>query len=144
VVLCIAIGNTLRRDDGVGVRVLHLLGDHLPIRRRAVMQLTPELAQEVAGAHAVLFVDACVAAKAVRVKRLESLPSNGTPLAHAMTAAEVVALAARLYGFQGEAYLCEVPAVDFGPGEQLSHVAEAAARAAAFSLQDLIQCMNPR
>ena len=42
--LVIAIGNTLRRDDGVAHHVSDLLNVHPDVETRAVLQLTPEMA----------------------------------------------------------------------------------------------------
>jgi hypothetical protein len=42
--LAIASGNTLRRDDGVAHYVLDLLDG---VDKRAVLQLSPEMAQEI-------------------------------------------------------------------------------------------------
>jgi hypothetical protein len=42
-----------------------------------------------------------------------------------MTPAEVVGLAVHLFGFDGEAFLCHVPGIDFDPHEGLSAEAEA-------------------
>jgi hypothetical protein len=41
-----------------------------------------------------------------------------------------VGLARRLYGFQGDAFLCRIPGEDFGEGEGLSALAEANVRKA--------------
>jgi len=47
-----------------------------------------------------------------------------------MTPAEIVCLATRLFGFDGAAFVCHVPGIDFDPGEGLSAEAEANARRA--------------
>jgi hydrogenase maturation protease len=59
--LVIGYGNTLRRDDGVGVRVAELLAVDPRMEGAdilAVHQLTPELAIDVGEATLVVFVDA--------------------------------------------------------------------------------------
>ena len=58
--LAIGIGNTLRRDDGIGPWLAERIEEwRLPgIRTKTVHQLTPEIAAEIAEANAVLFLDA--------------------------------------------------------------------------------------
>ena len=126
----LAIGNTLRGDDGVASRVADLLGERSGVEVRRAHQLTPELAEEIAHASAVVFVDADPGAVEARLERL--IPSQRrSPLTHSVTPGELVIMAERLYGFQGVAYLCRVPAERFTEGDSLSEVAEAGARAAA-------------
>lgn len=128
-VLVLAIGNTLRGDDGAAHHVADLLGPHDGVRVRLVHQLTPELAPEIAGARTVIFVDADAAAGETRVDRVMAALRR-SPVHHTMTPGELVMLAEQLYGFRGVAYLCRVPAKDFTPRETLSDVAEAGVRAA--------------
>lgn len=125
----LAIGNTLRGDDGVAAHVADLLGTRSELEVRRVHQLTPELAEEVAHAAAVVFVDADPGVAEARLERLVPAP-NCSPFTHKVTAGELVMLAEKLYGFQGAAYLCHVPAAKFTAGDSLSEVAEAGAGAA--------------
>jgi hydrogenase maturation protease len=126
----LAIGNTLRGDDGVADHVADLLGARADLDVRRVHQLTPELAEEMARATAVVFVDADPGVAEARLERLVPVPQR-SPLTHSVTPGELVMLAEQLYGFQGVAYLCHVPAENFTAGDSLSEVAEAGARAAA-------------
>ncbi|MBZ5590992.1 MAG: hydrogenase maturation protease [Acidobacteriia bacterium] len=135
--LVVAVGNTLRGDDGVAHRVADLLGARPEVDVRRVHQLTPELAEEMAHATTVVFVDADVEASAVRLERLTP-NAQRAPITHTMTPNELVMLAERLYGFQGAAYLCRVPAEDFAAGGALTPVAEAGARAAARKVAELL------
>src|SRR6516162_5819563 len=59
-VLVIGFGNTLRGDDGVGPHVAGIVASwELPgLRSMVATQLTPELAEPVAAAERVVFVDA--------------------------------------------------------------------------------------
>jgi hydrogenase maturation protease len=125
----LAIGNMLRGDDGVADHVADLLGARSGVDVRRVHQLTPELADEIAHATAVVFVDADPGATEARIERLVPAPQR-SPFTHTVTAGELVILAEQLYGFQGVAYLCHVPAEKFTEGDSLSEVAEAGARAA--------------
>jgi hydrogenase maturation protease len=112
--LVIAIGNALRGDDGVA----HHVQVPASAERRIVHQLTPELAAEIAEYETVVFVDADVRAADARI---EPVGQAAAPtFSHVAQPAEVVALARALFGFQGSAYLCRIPARDFSPGEGLS------------------------
>jgi hydrogenase maturation protease len=118
--LCIALGNPLRGDDGVAHHVLDLLEPASCAALLRVQQLVPELGEAMAQARNVIFVDADVSPGPARIERISPRAPRGSPLAHAMTPAELVCLAARLFGFQGEAFVCHVPGIDFGLGQGLS------------------------
>ena len=113
----IAIGNVLRRDDGAAHRALELLGG-----TRAVMQLTPEIASEIAMCDRVMFLDASIDPGESRIERVS--PHATGSFTHDLTPGAVVYLAEHLYGFRGEAFLCRIPGVDFGMGEGLSPEAQ--------------------
>ena len=129
-VLCIAIGNPLRGDDGVAHRVLELIAAGRAVTKCSVLQLTPELSCEVARAETVVFIDADASGAEPRMEPVVAGQCHGTPLAHSMIPAEVVYLAQRLYGFTGGVWLCHVPAARF-EGEGLSEPANAHANTAA-------------
>ncbi len=128
----LAIGNPLRRDDGVAARVLDLLP---PTANRSVIQLTPELACDIAGASTVVFIDSEATPGEVRLERIRE-DSDPQGLSHDFSPAALLQIARRIYGFAGEGWLCRIPVRDFGPGEGLSDEAEAAARAAADLLSE--------
>ena len=128
--LVLAIGNTLRGDDGVAAHVADVLGTRSGVEVRRVPQLTPELAEEVAATAAVVFVDADPRVHETRIERVVPAPQR-SPFTHTVSTGELVLLAKQLYGFQGTAYVCHVPAEDFTESDSLSEVAEAGARAAA-------------
>lgn len=113
--LVIAIGNPLRRDDGVAHHVL------IPpdADRRAVLQLTPEMAGEIAGYDSVVFVDADVDAKQVEMEPVDTVVAPPA-LTHVSRPPEIVALARALFGFTGRAYACRIPVCDLSEGEGLS------------------------
>jgi len=130
-VICIAIGNALRGDDGVARYALSLIPSSDRMRLMEVFQLTPELACEIATADVVFFLDADASAAEVALAPIETHAGNGSPLVHSMSPAELVAVARRLYAFAGQALLCRIPAKQFGFGEELTLEAKAAARSAA-------------
>ena len=123
--LVIGYGNTLRSDDGVGARVaaavdaLALPGVVALVRH----QLTPELAEPVSEARAVVFVDAAVdAATEVQVRQLE--PADGAQLmAHAADPRTLLALARQLFGRCPPAWWLTIPVENLEFGEELSPLA---------------------
>ncbi len=123
--LVIGYGNTLRGDDGVGPRVaesIEALG--LPgMHGFACPQLTPELADPVSRAAAVVFVDASAEGPRapVRMRRLEPAESSRL-LTHAADPSTVLALARDAFGRAPEAWWLTVPAEDLGFGDRLSPV----------------------
>ena len=133
----IAIGNPLRRDDGVARRVLDLLPPRPDLFSKAVLQLTPELAPELSGFDPVVFIDADVGAGAVKI---EACGESGSPptLSHGTEPASLVALARQLFAFEGRVFLCRIPAEDFSAGAGLSGRAEDAAAEATRQLEDLV------
>lgn len=125
--LVIASGNTLRRDDGVAHRTLELLDG---VQKRSELQLNPELAEDVAGFDQVIFLDADAGGNAPRIVPID-LSQSRAPFTHHSAAEEIVRLARSLYGFNGTAWLCRIPAKDFGYGEGLSPEGWESARQAA-------------
>jgi hydrogenase maturation protease len=79
-VLCIAIGNPLRGDDGVAHHVLELLPQYEQMRVLEVIQLMPELASEITGADAVIFLDADASVTEVTFEVVSDYPTRSTRL----------------------------------------------------------------
>jgi len=141
--LVIAIGNRLRADDGVAHRVADRL-QGIAIRR--VHQLAPEIAAELQNTDTVIFLDADPAAAEPSVERIDASAATASSLSHSMTPETLVAIAARLYGFHGEAWMCHLYARDFSPGTQISPEAATQVDKAAQLVQQLLEarCTSPR
>ena len=126
--LVIGYGNTLRSDDGAGQRVAEkIAGWKLPgVRSIAVHQLTPELAENIAQADTVIFVDA-VATKdnsvSVKLQKLEA-EDNHTSLGHICNPRSLLSFTQLVYGKTIPAYWVLIPAVKFDFGEELSSLTE--------------------
>ncbi len=120
--LVIGYGNTLRGDDGVGPRVAEAVGHlHLPgVQTLICPLLTPELAEPIARAGKVIFVDAAVdAPKEVQWRKLE--PNKSSQLmAHAADPRTMLALARDVFGRVPEAWWLTIPAVDLSFREDFS------------------------
>lgn len=130
--LVIAVGNPLRRDDGVAHSVRIPAG----VRRLAVLQLTPELAEQVGRYDTVVFLDADSTATQLSMQPWNAAPAP-SPLTHICSPAEIVALARSLFGFSGRAYTCRIPARDFSEGEGISDSARSFAEQAAREIDSL-------
>lgn len=141
-VLLIAIGNPLRRDDGVAQRVLDLVAPRPGLSLRAVLQLTPEVAADLSGFDPIVFLDADVGANAVTIEPCGENRSRPV-LTHGTDSSSIVALARHLFAFRGRAFLCRIPAEDFSPGTRLSARAATAATAAARHLEERFSSVTP-
>ena len=123
--LVIGYGNTLRSDDGVGAKVAAAVAElALPgVVALVHHQLTPELAEPISGARAVVFVDAAVdAATEVQVRTLE--PAEGAQLmAHAADPRSLLAFARELFGRCPPAWWLTIPVENLEFGEELSPLA---------------------
>jgi hydrogenase maturation protease len=117
----IGYGNVLRRDDGAGPAVARALESDADSRVlvRAVHQLTPELAADLAGAKLAIFVDAALSQESVRYR---PLPDTSAPSAldHRCDPAWLLGLTAVAFGRRPPCWLVTVPAEDFAFGTELS------------------------
>lgn len=121
--LVIGYGNPLRGDDGLGWHVAQALTETRPenIAVIARHQLTPELAETLARAARVVFVDTSVELPpgVLNVQGLEPMAS-GESFAHRLEPAHLLALTLALYGRAPCATLITVGAVSLEPSEHLS------------------------
>jgi hydrogenase maturation protease len=130
--LVIGYGNTLRSDDGVGPKVAESLAAlNLPgVRVICCQQLTPELAESVAQAGTVVFVDAALdAGDKIQWRTVEADDAEPSP-AHASNPHQLLSLAKQLFGRQPPAWIVAVPVENMGMGENLSPRATAGLQAA--------------
>lgn len=120
--LVIGYGNTLRGDDGVGVRVAEAVEAlHLPgVRTLTCQQLSPEHADPIAQAECVVFVDAAVDAPREVQLRLLAPNESSQLMAHAADPRTMLALARDVFGHAPRAWWLTIPAVRLEFGEGLS------------------------
>lgn len=133
--LIVGLGNTLRGDDGAGWALAERLAAALAdngsaVQVRLVQQLLPELAAEIEEVKpaVLLIADCTVQEDRPLLRRLDSAhaPAPGSLLrSHGLLPADLLALAQRLYGFEGAAWLAAVPGFDFAHREGLSAAASA-------------------
>ena len=126
-VLVIGYGNELRGDDGVGPHVARAVAARNLTGVEVIRshQLLPEMAERVADARAVIFIDAAVVNddKGVTVRSVEP-EANDSSMGHTSDPRCLLALAQVLYGRRPEAWLVTVPATNLEFGEGLSPTAE--------------------
>jgi hydrogenase maturation protease len=136
-ILLIACGNSLRRDDGAGLVLAELLEKswrlgNWKLQRISVYQLTPELAELIAAERvaAVVFFDSRVTTEkqgehGVEVHRL-ACESSSPSLAHYCNPETTMLYARWLKGKKVPCWKVAVPGKDFSHGEGLSEMAQQA------------------
>lgn len=137
----IAIGNRQRRDDGVAHTVVESLACSYDVAARFVLQLAPEIADDIAGYDLVIFLDADARASEMSIQTVDPSPARGV-FTHVAGPAEIVGLSRALFGFKGRAFLCRIPAYDFSWEEGLSRLSRKCALEAMVRLECLLD--DPR
>ena len=133
--LIVAYGNPLRSDDGVAWRAAEALQEMFSPNEVEILtmhQLGPELAESVSRIQWVIFVDATagpgrpgeIEVKELSSTNLEAAESPG--FCHAVSPANVLALAAQLYKAKPKAFSATIVGENFHHGESLSAAVEAA------------------
>jgi len=126
--LVIGYGNDLRSDDGAGIRVAMLLAEqssHFPLSQVIMArQLTPDLAEDIATATQVIFVDAYVAHGHEAQLRIDKISDdnifNPAAMGHHGDPEGLMHLADQLYGKSPDAWVVGIPAFSFDAGETIS------------------------
>jgi hydrogenase maturation protease len=120
--LVIGIGNTIRGDDGAGIRVAErIAARHTDVDVLCVQQLSPEHADIIALYERLIVVDASVTADAVRVTPLHAAVDERLPRTHDVSPEGILALSSTLYAHTpSDALLVEIPAASCEFSEELS------------------------
>lgn len=141
--LVIGIGNTLRRDDGIGPWLAErIAGWNIEgMTVRSVHQLTPELADEIARHECVMFLDAAVDPQSSGLRTLEPAAARHG-LGHALGPSELLELASR-FAPRRPAWIAAAAAQDVGFGESLSPEAAAACEAMLRIIEGLLRGAAP-
>jgi len=104
--LILACGNTLREDDGIGPFLAQWAEerwrDDQRVRVLCDHQWTPDMAQEIAAAEAVIFVDCALDQEPgqILLRELSSASLKPGLVTHHLGAAELLSVAQELYGTQ--------------------------------------------
>jgi hydrogenase maturation protease len=125
--LILACGNTLRQDDGVGPFLASWAEERWRDDPRVQVicdhQWTPEMAEEVAGAETVIFVDSSLeqGPGETLLRQLSAASLKPGLVTHHLGAAELLGVAQDLYGMQPRrACLLTIGAGNIELGEGLS------------------------
>lgn len=122
--LVIGIGNRWRGDDGAGPAAVERFAEEESTGGASVMavhQLTPELAETLAGVNHVIFVDAAVDLQAGAVASRDLTPDGSSgSTTHHLEPAAVLALSTTLYGRAPRATLVTIGAAQFDDLDRLS------------------------
>jgi hydrogenase maturation protease len=123
--LVIGYGNTLRSDDGVGPKIAEAVAAlNLPgVAALSCALLVPELADPIAHAAKVVFVDAAVDAPREVQLRAVTPAESSQIMAHAADPRSMLAVARDVFGQAPEAWLLTIPADNMGIGEEFSGLA---------------------
>jgi hydrogenase maturation protease len=125
-VIIIGYGNTLRSDDGAGIRIAEAVAawNRTGLTARPVHQLTPELAAPLAAADLAIFADARLAKDGEATVVMPLDPSSAVrTVGHTSDPRELLRFARSLYGRSPRAWLISVPAPNLSLGESLSATA---------------------
>jgi hydrogenase maturation protease len=137
-VVVIAYGNPLRGDDGLAWRAGDELRKKIPSPDVEIVQrhqLTPELAEDIRQADAVILVDTSAARvtnvlpgeiRIVEIGQQETSQATGSAFHHQFSPASLLALVVRLYGARPRAFVATLAGENFGPSECLSPAVERA------------------
>jgi len=139
-VLVIGYGNEIRRDDAIGPQVAAAVAQwNLPgVRTLICQQLTPELADPIASAGHVIFVDATIESTS-SVQLLEIEPQETfQPITHAADPRALLSLAQKTFGRCPPACSLSIPVQDLEFGDELSPLAREGLRVALTTLRHFI------
>jgi hydrogenase maturation protease len=135
-VLVIGLGNDLRSDDGAGPRVVAALAD-TAWRTITVPLLTPDLADDLAGAEWLLVVDAHVDPRMDEPTWFTAPPCTPGVFGHALDVAGLLHLTRILHARAPRVAVLALPARDFALGEGASPLTREAEQAALVHLRAL-------
>jgi len=139
--LVIGYGNELRSDDGVGPKVAAAVNEWSTTRVRALAchQLTPELAEPIAAARQVVFVDAAAdSSGSVELRPIN--PIDGAEvMTHSADPRWLLGLAKQVFGCCPPAWSLNIPTANLDFGEQLSPLAREGLQIALVKIQTLTE-----
>jgi hydrogenase maturation protease len=146
-ILVIGYGSSLRSDDAVGRFVIERIADldWPDVAAISVTQLVPELAEQIAGASAIIFIDANPIGNSGEVDayKLSVGPSVGRA-SHASGPRELLSLAAACYGQSPPAWMVSVPTEEFEISEHLSRTARDQLETAIRAVERIVDDHRPR
>jgi hydrogenase maturation protease len=127
-ILILGYGNTLRKDDGLGIyaaQTLSPLVESSNVEIYTCQQLSPELSPMLAMADHAVFIDAAAASSgeepgAINTRSLQPRTTRPSGITHHFDPETLLAMAETLYGHAPQAILFSVTAASFELDEGLS------------------------
>jgi len=145
-VAIIAYGNPLRSDDGIGWHLAQLLQNEQSnclTELICVHQLTPEIAENAAGAVGVIFVDASQTGEPGEICFAPAEAEKGEELfSHTLCPGQILALTERLYGKRPLAFAVSVAGESFDHGDALSETLRNALPVLVRTVKDLVSRLS--
>jgi hydrogenase maturation protease len=144
-ILVIGYGNTLRGDDGAGVRAVEsIANNHHDVDCLTCTELTPDLAETLSSYDEVFFVDASVGAVDVEWRSVLPPVEYDVLRSHALTPEILLGLVIELYDrCPGRITLVEIPARQFHYSEKLSPFARRMVLKCVAEFANRIDPVNP-
>jgi len=122
--LLLACGNSLRQDDGVGLRIAEAAEHLFPASRLrivAAQQFTPEMAADLAATDLVIFVDASAVDEPGAIRVVPVAAQDEAPDTHHLDPPALLAMAQTFCGHvPARAFALTIGASHFGYGEEIS------------------------
>lgn len=145
--LLLACGNSLREDDGVGLRIAEAVEHLFPASRLriiAAQQFTPEMAADLASTDLAIFVDACVGDDpgAIRIAPVPAIADS--PETHRLDPPALLARAGSLCGHRpAHAFALTVGAGRLGYGTEITGPVRQSIPRACRLVGNLLSVFNP-
>ena len=140
--LVIGYGNSLRGDDGIGIKVAEAVAKWQlsNVRSLARHQLTPELAAELAQVDGAIFVDACQIAEINTVELHPLKPSTTFNFkSHLSDPKVLLSFTQALYGKCPQAWWVMIPGANFALSDSLSAFAQQGIEEALIQIKNLLK-----
>lgn len=127
-ILILGYGNTLRKDDGLGVyaaQALALLDLPSDVEIFTCQQLSPELSSTLAEVDHAIFIDVALISSeekpgTIKTRTLQPRTTQPSSVTHYFNPETLLAMAGALYGHVPQSILFSVTAASFDLGEELS------------------------
>ena len=146
--LILACGNTLREDDGIGPWLAAWASERFRaddgVKVIASQQWTPELAEDIAHAESVIFIDCAMNAETGSVRWMPVEPGGDEPrlATHQLDASQLLSLSKELYGaIPRTSLLLTIGAGSLELHEGFSEAVQAALPGACAQLESAVQSL---
>jgi len=146
--LLLACGNTLRQDDGVGLRIAEAAERQFPssqLRIVAGQQFTPEMAADLASTELAIFVDASVTDDPGAIRVVPVKPREDVRGTHGLDPGALLAMTRSLSGrMPAYAFALTIGAGSFGYCEEISGPLRHAVPRALRLVNNLVAAFSPK